>query len=62
MKEPLPERRCAFCGDPFIPRKTSQVYDTYDCSMRAGRERTYEKRKAERAATKAAAEAAPTTN
>ena len=54
MKEPLPERRCLFCDDPFIPKTTVQLYDTTDCRFRAARQRKYDERMAERAAAEAA--------
>lgn len=58
MKEPLPERTCAFCGDPFVPNTPKQIYDVLDCRYRASRQKAYEKRqaaKAEREAAKALA-------
>jgi hypothetical protein len=51
----LPERQCAFCGDPFVPNTPKQKYDVYDCRLRAARQKAYEKRQAERAAKAAAA-------
>jgi hypothetical protein len=57
-KPPLPERRCAFCDDPFIPSTGKQIYDCRDCQVRAERQRRWEQRQAERneAAARAAAD------
>jgi hypothetical protein len=49
MMEPLPERRCAFCDDPFTPRTSKQIYDVLDCRYRMSRQRAREKREAEKA-------------
>lgn len=57
----LPERNCLFCGDPFIPRTSKQLYDVLDCRYRAARQKAWEKRqaaKAQRQADVIAAEAA----
>lgn len=48
--EALPERNCVFCGDPFVPRTSKQIYDVLDCRYRAARQKAYEKRKAARIA------------
>lgn len=57
MNEPLPERRCAFCDDVFVPNTAKQRYDSADCRYRAARQRKYDERKALREA----AEAVPAT-
>lgn len=49
----LPERNCKFCGDPFIPRTSKQLYDVLDCRYRQARQVAYEKRQAERVAREA---------
>ena len=44
----LTERKCAFCGDTFMPNTPRQIYDVYDCRYRAARQKAYERRQAER--------------
>ena len=51
MNNPLPEQRCAFCGDPFMPnRNTLQKYCSVDCRYRQARQVAYQRRVADKAA------------
>ena len=49
----LTERRCEFCGDPFMPKMTVQKYCSTDCRYRQARQTAHEQRVADKAAQQA---------